>query len=45
MGHLDFACFDVALASLVAGIAGWLSLRRQCRNLPLPEPRLDSSPR
>jgi hypothetical protein len=43
MDYLDLFCFVAVLAGLAAGLAGWLSLRWQCRHLP--EPQLDGSAR
>jgi hypothetical protein len=45
MDYLDAFCFAVVLVGLAAGFFGWLSLRRQCRNLPEPETRLDCAGR
>jgi hypothetical protein len=36
MDYLDLFCFVTVLAGLFAGLAGWLSLRHQCRSLPEP---------
>jgi hypothetical protein len=44
MDYLDLFCFITVLAGLAAGLAGWLSLRWQCRHLPEPpEPGLTCS--
>jgi hypothetical protein len=43
MDNPDLFCFACVLVGLTLGLAGWLSIRRQCRQLPF-EP-LDGSGR